>query len=315
MRPDSGLITQQRQPMPRPTAALAAGLGLLAWVALAAGPLAAADAAGDPAAAATEAAAAPAASDAELLAAALALRAAQPALFNDAEGVLVLEALPDTQAAAAGLRRGDILLRYAGAALDTTEGLVAATRRAPAGTPVVLELLRDGTPHRVELAPGPIGVRIAAVTEPDPAAGADALYAQPVLVIDPGMHTAPIRCADVDAAGRLAVTGSEDKTLRLWALDGEPGGPLSEPLATWRLPAGPGNVGKVYAVAMAPAGDLIAAGGWTRVFGNQQIYLFTRDGRLVKRVDGLPEVVQHLAFSPDGRWLAVGLGGANGIRV
>jgi WD40 repeat protein len=316
MRPDSGLMTQQRQPVPRPAAALAAALGLLAWLALAAGPSAAADTAGDPAEAATEAAAAPAASNAELLAAALALRAAQPALFDDAEGVLVLEALPDTQATAAGLRRGDILLRYAGAALDTPDGLGAAIGRAPAGTSVVLELLRDGAPHRVELAPGRIGVGIAAVAEPDPAAGADGLYTQPVLVIDPGMHTAPINRADVDAAGRLAVTGSEDKTVRLWALDGGPGGLLSEPLATWRLPAGPGNVGKVYAVAMAPAGDLIASGGWTSGAGDpENIYLLTRDGRLAKRIDGLPDGVAHLAFSSDGRWLAAGLGGANGIRV
>ncbi len=34
------------------------------------------------------------------------------------------------------------------------------------------------------------------------------LYEQPVLVIDPGMHTAPINSVAVDAAGRLAVTGS-----------------------------------------------------------------------------------------------------------
>ena len=49
------------------------------------------------------------------------------------------------------------------------------------------------------------------------------LSEQPMLVVDPGMHTAPIRAAAVDAAGRLAVTGSDDKTVRLWSLtDGKP---------------------------------------------------------------------------------------------
>ena len=33
------------------------------------------------------------------------------------------------------------------------------------------------------------------------------LYDQPVLIIDPGMHTAALRDASVDAAGRIAVTG------------------------------------------------------------------------------------------------------------
>jgi WD40 repeat protein len=48
------------------------------------------------------------------------------------------------------------------------------------------------------------------------------LYEQPVLVVDPGMHTAPIRGVGVDAAGRIAVTGADDKTLRVWSLpDGQ----------------------------------------------------------------------------------------------
>jgi len=81
------------------------------------------------------------------------------------------------------------------------------------------------------------------------------LYDHPVLIINPGMHTAPIRSVGVDATGRLAVTGSDDKTVRVWSLSD---GKL---LRTIRMPAGPESVGRIYAVAMSPDGALVAAGG------------------------------------------------------
>ena len=49
-------------------------------------------------------------------------------------------------------------------------------------------------------------------------AGAQSLYHQPVLTIDSGKHSAPIWSAAADAAGRFAVTGAEDKTVRVWDL-------------------------------------------------------------------------------------------------
>jgi WD40 repeat protein len=141
---------------------------------------------------------------------------------------------------------------------------------------------------------------------------APGLYDRPVLVVDPGMHTAAIKGADADRDRRWAVTGSDDKTVRVWSLAD---GALAR---TIRLPAGPGDVGKAYAVAISPDGTLIAAGGWTRwtdADPQQQIYLFGLDsGSRFKRIDGLPNIVNHLAFSLDGRRLAATLG-SGGIRL
>lgn len=139
-----------------------------------------------------------------------------------------------------------------------------------------------------------------------------ALPVAPLLRLDPGMHTAPVRRIDIDAAGRFLVTGSHDKTVRVWSVDD---GAL---LRTLRVPIGDGDVGKINAVAISPDGHQVAAGGSGPGSSgdDQSVYVFARaTGRLVGRVDGLPNVVNHLAFSPDGRYLVAPLGGANGIRV
>lgn len=135
-----------------------------------------------------------------------------------------------------------------------------------------------------------------------------------LLRIDPGMHTAPIRRIGVNAAGTLMATGSEDKTARLWALpQNDSGAPAL--LRTLRVPIGEGAEGKVYAVAMSPDGRWVAAAGYNHPF-DHWVYIFqAAAGRLITRLGRIGNVVNHLAFSPDGSLLAATLGGGEGIRL
>lgn len=135
------------------------------------------------------------------------------------------------------------------------------------------------------------------------------LPTEPVLRIETGQHGARIWRIDTDAENRFAVTASDDKTVRVWSL---PDGRL---LRVLRLPLGFGHMGKAFAVAISPDGGTVAAGGWT-ILGRGNIFLFDRaSGALTKRLTDLPNVVTHLAYSPDGQRLAASLRSNDGIRV
>ncbi len=135
---------------------------------------------------------------------------------------------------------------------------------------------------------------------------------EPVLRIDPGEHTSPIRRIAADAQGRYLVTVSFDKSARVWDLND---GHL---LSTLRVPIGKGNEGKLFAAAMSPDGQTIAVAGWTGwdYDGSASVFIFDRaSGQMQRRLSGLSGTVNDLAFSSDGRALAVTLSGSNGLRV
>ena len=134
----------------------------------------------------------------------------------------------------------------------------------------------------------------------------------PFLRIETGMHTAVIWRIGVDAACARIATASDDKTVRLWSL---PDGKLQR---TIRLPIGPGNGGKVRAVAISPDGRRLAAGGWDASYeklGSMSVSLVDLDSGTIRRVGTFPDVSYRIAFSADGARVAVGLSSHSGIRV
>jgi WD40 repeat protein len=142
-----------------------------------------------------------------------------------------------------------------------------------------------------------------------PTAAQPGLSKEPVLRIENGTHTAPIKKISVDAANRYFVTASDDKTVRVWELA------TGRLLRILRPPIGANHEGKVFAVAISPDGETIVAGGWGIIRSNP-IYVFDRSsGRLTYVIPGLEGVISHLAFSHDGRFLAAALGASAGIRI
>ncbi len=135
---------------------------------------------------------------------------------------------------------------------------------------------------------------------------------QPFLRIETGMHIATINRIGVDDACSLLATASDDKTVRLWSL------PDGKPKRVVRLPIGDGDLGKVYATTMSPDGRWLAAGGWdaaSKSSPTHSLSLVDLSSGAIRRFGAFENVITHLAFSADGRRIAVALGGKNGVRV
>jgi WD40 repeat protein len=135
---------------------------------------------------------------------------------------------------------------------------------------------------------------------------------QPLLRLEAGMHSARLRRLAVNRAGTRLVSVADDKTARIWNLaDGKL-------IRTIRPPSESGLDGLLWATALAPDGRTVAVAGWIGLNWTEGTSVFLLDadsGRVKGHIDNLPEVVHHVAFSPDGRSLAIGLRGENGVSV
>ena len=118
------------------------------------------------------------------------------------------------------------------------------------------------------------------------------------------MHTAVIRRISVDRDNRLLATASTDKTAKLWELS------TGKLLRTIRVPVAAGHEGKVNAVALSPDGKTLAVAGWTGMEESDGyfIYIFdTETGILKRTIPAVNEIIFHMAYSPDGKYLAANL--------
>ncbi len=137
-----------------------------------------------------------------------------------------------------------------------------------------------------------------------------ALSSEPILRVDVGTHNAGIYSIAMDPSNRILVTGSGDKTVRVWDITDE-----GELLRTLRPPVSEGEQGQIFAVALSPDSQTVACGGRTGSpqQGDACVYLFDRDtGALTRRLGGLPGWIQHLAYTSDGRFLVAVTGEGDG---
>ncbi|MEO5376503.1 MAG: hypothetical protein H7832_01760 [Magnetococcus sp. DMHC-6] len=134
----------------------------------------------------------------------------------------------------------------------------------------------------------------------------------PIMRLEGGMHTNMIRGIASNSSGNFLATVSLDKTIRLWS------GANGELLQVLRIPINQGRDGKLFAVAVSPNGETIAVGGLTGLDWDNYIsvYFFNKSsGAMIGRIPNLPSVINHLAFSMDGRFLAIVLSKKQGLRI
>src|SRR4030042_1374156 len=115
----------------------------------------------------------------------------------------------------------------------------------------------------------------------------------PLLRMEMGMHSVWITSIGIDVQNQFIVTGSQDKTVRVWELS------TGKLIRVFRPPIGEGPNGMIFAVAVSPDGKTIACGGMTKSESatSFSFYLFDREsGKLVRGIGGHLYVIGGLVY-------------------
>jgi WD40 repeat protein len=134
-------------------------------------------------------------------------------------------------------------------------------------------------------------------TPPDPAEATG----KPLLVLDVGGHTGPVRKVLFTRDDRQVITISQDKTVRFWDVE------TGQTLRVLRPPAGDGEAGALYAGALSPDGKTLAVAGWGLLIEGKRaagVHLINLADNSLRTFAGHTGSVNALAFSPDGKTLA-----------
>jgi WD40 repeat protein len=137
----------------------------------------------------------------------------------------------------------------------------------------------------------------------EPAAGVAVNPDAPVLVLDPGGHSATVKAVLFTRDGRQIISVANDKTVRIWdVLTGET-------VRIFHPPTGPGFEGALYAADLSSDGQKLAVGGIPLGNGSLGNFVYVLDlasGQIEHTFTGHKDIVSSLQFSPDGKLLLSG---------
>jgi WD40 repeat protein len=135
---------------------------------------------------------------------------------------------------------------------------------------------------------------------------------KPIFQINTDMHIAAINSVAIDREwSRFIVTGSDDKTIRIWEQE------TGRLLKIIRPPIGDGIDGQISSVALSPDGETIACGSVAGVWEETEVMMFfdRESGILLGTMTGFPASITQIQYSPDGKFLAALGAEGSGLRI